>query len=192
LQRVLDKVAVRRAVFLDRDGVINRSLLRGGRPYAPTSLADFEILPGVAESLLELRQQGFLNIVVTNQPDIKTGAQSLEVLQEMNRRLFDILAIDAIQMCVHTDEDDCACRKPRPGMLQDAARTFKIDLEASWMIGDRWRDIAAGQAAGCHCLFIDYGYAERQPEPPFRSVESLLAAVSLIVEQSKLQSKGEV
>jgi D-glycero-D-manno-heptose 1,7-bisphosphate phosphatase len=146
----------------------------------------------VAESLLELRQHGFLNIVVTNQPDISTGAQSLDVLQEMHRRLLDSLAIDAIQMCVHTDEDHCSCRKPRPGMLQDAARNFEIDLEASWLIGDRWRDIAAGQAAGCQCLFIDYGYAERQPEPPFRIVASLPAAVPLIVEQSKFISKGKV
>lgn len=183
---------MRRAVFLDRDGVINRSFIRGGRPYAPTSLADFEVLPRVAESLLELRQHGFLNIVVTNQPDVKTGTQSLNVLQEMHRRLFAGLAIDAIQMCVHTDEDDCSCRKPRPGMLLDAARSFKIDLESSWMVGDRWRDIAAGQAAGCRCLFIDYGYTEAQPEQPFRSVNSLPAAVTLIIKQTELQSGKEV
>ena len=175
---------LRRAVFLDRDGVINRSLERDGRPYAPTSLADFEILPGVAESLLELRRCGYLNIVVTNQPDIKTGKQSPEVLQVMHERLLGGLALDAIQVCPHTDEDACPCRKPQPGMLFDAEQNFKIDLKASWMVGDRWRDIAAGQAAGCRCCFVDHGYTERQPEPPFHRVTSLPEAVALIVGQT--------
>lgn len=176
---------MRRAVFLDRDGVINRSLERGGRPYAPTLMAEFEILPRVAESLLELRRSGFLNIVVTNQPDLKTGKQSPEVLQMMHERLLDELALDAIQVCPHTDEDECSCRKPRPGMLLDAARKLQIDLGSSWMVGDRWRDIAAGQAAGCRCCFVDYGYVERQPEQPFHSVTSLPEAVAVIVGQTE-------
>ena len=176
-------VAVRRAVFLDRDGVINKSLTRGGRPYAPTTLADFEILPGVGEALLKLRRAGYLNIVVTNQPDIKTGKQSAEVLQLMHRRLVKELALDDIQVCPHTDEDECSCRKPHPGMLVGAAKRLQIDLGASWMIGDRWRDIAAGQAAGCRCCFVDHGYVERQPEQPFNCVASLPEAVAVIVGQ---------
>jgi D-glycero-D-manno-heptose 1,7-bisphosphate phosphatase len=175
---------VRRAVFLDRDGVINRSLERGGRPYAPTSLAEFEILPGVAESLLALRRSGFLNIVVTNQPDIRTGKQLPEVLQLMHDHLFESLALDAIQVCPHTDKDDCSCRKPRPGMLFDAAQNLNVDLGASWVVGDRWRDIAAGQAAGCKCCFVDYGYVERQPEQPFHCVTSLPEAVAVILGQT--------
>jgi D-glycero-D-manno-heptose 1,7-bisphosphate phosphatase len=174
-------VAVRRAVFLDRDGVINRSLTRGGRPYAPTTLADFEILPGVAEALLTLRRAGYLNIVVTNQPDIKTGKQSIELLQLMHERMLKELALDDIQYCPHIDEDKCTCRKPHPGMLLDAAERLQIDLSASWMIGDRWRDIAAGQAAGCHCCFIDHGYVERQPEQPFSRAASLPEAVAEII-----------
>jgi D-glycero-D-manno-heptose 1,7-bisphosphate phosphatase len=175
------KTGLRRAVFLDRDGVINKSLIRDGRPYAPTALTDFEILPGVADALLKLRRAGYLNIVVTNQPDIKTGMQSSEVLKLMHLRLFNDLAIDDIQVCPHVDEDRCSCRKPLPGMLVDAAESFHIRLSESWMIGDRWRDIAAGQAAGCRCFFIDYGYIERQPEQPFNCVASLLEAVALIV-----------
>lgn len=178
-------VALRRAVFLDRDGVINRSLTRDGRPYAPTTLAEFEILPGVAESLLKLRQSGFLNIVVTNQPDIKTGKQSQEVLQLMHEQLLERLALDAILVCPHTDEDDCSCRKPRPGMLLDAAKNLQINLSASWMVGDRWRDIAAGQAAGCRCCFVDHGYVERQPEQPFNCVASLPEAVAVISGQPR-------
>ena len=175
------ETSLRRAVFLDRDGVINRSLIRDGRPYAPTVLADFEILPGVADALLKLHKAGYLNIVVTNQPDIKTGKQSVKVLQLMHERLLKELTLDDIQCCPHTDEDKCTCRKPHPGMLLDAAERLKIDLSASWMIGDRWRDIAAGQAAGCHCCFIDYGYVERQPEPPFSRAASLPEAVAEII-----------
>jgi D-glycero-D-manno-heptose 1,7-bisphosphate phosphatase len=178
------ETALRRAVFLDRDGVINKSLIREGRPYAPTTLTDFEILPGVADALLKLRRAGYLNIVVTNQPDIKTGKQSIEVLQLMHERLLKELALDDIQVCPHTDEDECSCRKPHPGMLVGAVKRLQIDLGASWMIGDRWRDIAAGQAAGCRCCFVDHGYVERQPEQPFNCVASLPEAVAVIVGQT--------
>ena len=181
IQGSTPETALRRAVFLDRDGVINKSLIRDGRPYAPTALTDFEILPGVADALLKLRRAGYLNIVVTNQPDIKTGKQSTEVLQLMHERLLKELTLDSIQCCPHTDEDKCTCRKPHPGMLLDAAERLQIDLSASWMIGDRWRDIAAGQAAGCHCCFVDHGYLERQPEKPFSRAASLPEAVAKII-----------
>jgi len=158
-------------------------MTKNGLPYAPTRLNDFEILPGVAESLLQLRRAGFLNIVVTNQPDVKTGKQSSEVLHLMHERLINELALDDVQVCPHTDEDRCSCRKPRPGMLVNAAERFRISLNESWMIGDRWRDIAAGQAAGCRCFFINHGYLERQPEQPFDYVASLPEAVAAIIEQ---------
>lgn len=164
---------MRKAVFLDRDGVINRSLVRGGRPYAPVNLGEFEILPGVPEALHRLRAAGFLNVVATNQPDLSTGKQAPEVLEEMHARLLGELAIDSIRVCPHVDADGCACRKPRPGLILDAARDLQIDAAASYMIGDRWRDIAAGQSAGCECYFIDYGYDEKRPEEPYVAVKSL-------------------
>jgi len=176
-------LAMRQAIFLDRDGVINRSFVRNGRPYAPTKLKDFEVLPNVAEALEELRRLGFLNIVVTNQPDLKSGIQSADSLEQMHRLLLDTLAIDAIEVCPHNDEDNCSCRKPRPGLILRAANRFDIDISESFMIGDRWRDVLAGQAAGCRCLFIDYGYSEKQPTQPFCRVESLPDAVSIIVSQ---------
>ena len=175
------ETSLRRAVFLDRDGVINKSMTRNGLPFAPTSFTDFEILPGVAEALLLFRHTGYLNIVVTNQPDIKTGKQSPEVLRMMHERLVNELALDDILVCPHTDEDECSCRKPNPGMLVEAAVRFQISLGESWMIGDRWRDIAAGQAAGCRCIFVDHGYVERQPEQPFNCVGSLREAAAVIV-----------
>ncbi len=173
---------MRRAVFLDRDGVLNRSMVRAGRPYAPTRLEEFEILPGVAECLLKLRGAGFVNIVVTNQPDLTTGKQSRDVLDAMHRRLCAELAIDAIRICEHIDADRCTCRKPLPGMILDAAQEWNVDLAESWMVGDRWRDIAAGQAAGCRCCFIDYGYDEKCPDPPYDKVHSLYQAVVVILQ----------
>jgi len=174
-------VAFRRAVFLDRDGVINKSLIRDGLPYAPTTLADFEILPGVAEALFKLRQWGYLNIIVTNQPDIKTGKLLPEVLDQMHERLLKELTLDFIQFCTHVDSDKCTCRKPNPGMLINVANKLQIDLCASWMVGDRWRDINAGQAAGCRCCFLDHEYLERQPKEPFYSASSLPEAVDIIL-----------
>jgi len=172
---------MRRAVFLDRDGVINRSLVREGRPYAPTTLGEFEILPGVAEALLRLRAAGFLNLVVTNQPDISTGKQQPEILEAMHAHLLAELALDAIRVCPHTDAAACTCRKPAPGLLLEAAREYDIDLKGSYMVGDRWRDVEAGQRAGCECFFIDYGYSEKCPEKPYVAVKSLVDAAKLIL-----------
>jgi D-glycero-D-manno-heptose 1,7-bisphosphate phosphatase len=172
---------VRRAVFLDRDGVINQSIIRDGKPYAPESAAEMKILAGVPDALLSLRNAGFLNIVVTNQPDVATGKIKLETVEAMHRRLKQDLALDDVKVCCHGDADGCECRKPKPGMLLQAALEFGIDLERSFMVGDRWRDVAAGQAAGCANFFIDYGYREKRPEPPYIAVKSLAEASSRIL-----------
>ena len=174
--------AQRRAVFLDRDGVINRAVVRDGRPYPPDSLAELEVLPGVPDALAALRAAGFLNIVVTNQPDVATGKQRREVVEAMHARLARDLALDAVKVCYHVSADACACRKPKPGLLLQAAAELGIDLAASYVVGDRWRDIAAGHAAGCRAAyFIDYGYREQQPTPPFVAAASLAAAVRSIL-----------
>lgn len=171
---------MKKAVFLDRDGVINRSVVRGGKPFPPGSLEDVEILPGVEAALERLRRAGYLNIVVTNQPDVRTGKQRLDVVEAMHRHLLAVLALDEIRACYHVDEDGCDCRKPRPGLLLDAAREHGIDLADSFMVGDRWRDVLAGQAAGCRVFFIDFGYQERRPDPPYTRVASLLEAARAI------------
>jgi len=179
-----NSILSRRAVFLDRDGVINKSDIREGKPFAPLTLTDFNILPGVSESLLKLRDAGYLNIVITNQPDIKTGRQSWDMLQLMHKQLIEQLSLDDVIVCPHSDEDRCSCRKPLPGMLIEAANKFLINLRESWLVGDRWRDIAAGQAAGCRCYFVDHGYLEQQPEQPFKSVNSLPEAVASILRKT--------
>jgi D-sedoheptulose 7-phosphate isomerase len=171
-----------RAVFLDRDGVINRAFVRDGKPLPPPTIQELEILPGVAEALRDLKQDGYKLLVVTNQPDVGRGTLSRQMLDEMHRQLSTQLPLDDIFVCCHTDKDNCDCRKPLPGMLLEAARKHNIDLAASFMVGDRWRDIEAGYNAGCKTILIDYGYSERPPDHlPDVRVGSLREAADWII-----------
>jgi D-glycero-D-manno-heptose 1,7-bisphosphate phosphatase len=170
-----------RAVFLDRDGVINRVVLREGRPYPPASVGDFEILPGVPEALAALKAAGFRLIVATNQPDVARGTQRREVVEAIHDLLRRTLPVDDVRVCYHADRDGCGCRKPLPGLLLEAARDWGIDLPSSFMVGDRWRDMEAGRAAGCRTLFVQAHYAERQPDRPDATVASLREAGDLIL-----------
>lgn len=171
-----------RAVFLDRDGVINRAFVREGKPLPPPTLQELEILPGVPQALHDLKQHGYKLLVVTNQPDVGRGTLSRQTLDAMHQALRAQLPLDDILVCGHTDQDQCDCRKPLPGMLLEAARKRDIDMAASFMVGDRWRDIEAGYNAGCRTILIDYGYSERAPahEPDLR-VSSLREAADWIV-----------
>ncbi len=174
--------ALRAAVFLDRDGVINRAQVREGKPHPPMSLEDFELMPGIALILLDLKARGFALFVITNQPDIARGKQSRTVVDAMHESLADSLPIDDIFVCYHDDKDHCDCRKPLPGLLFEAQRKHNIDLARSFVIGDRWRDIDAGHAAGCKTVLIDYGYKEQKPaRAPDATVKSLREAADWIL-----------
>ena len=173
---------MRQAVFLDRDGVINRAVVKNGKPFPPASLDAFEFLPGVESAANALRNAGFLIVVVTNQPDVATGVQAREVVESMHKKLHDAAICDDIKVCYHTDDDDCYCRKPKPGMLLEAAKEWQIALPRSFMVGDRWRDVAAGKAAGCQTYFIDYQYSEQSAEKPDAVVASLEEASKLILQ----------
>jgi D-glycero-D-manno-heptose 1,7-bisphosphate phosphatase len=172
-----------KAVFLDRDGVINRALTREGKPYPPSSLGDFEILPGVDEACRQLKQAGFLLVVATNQPDVGRGTVGRSVVEAIHAHMCRLLPIDRVEVCYHQGHgaSECDCRKPRPGMLLRAARELGIDLARSWMVGDRWRDIDCGHAAGCRTIFIDYGYAEGLRQPPDFRCASLLEAAKVVL-----------
>jgi len=172
---------MKRAVFLDRDGVLNRAIVRQGKPYPPDTIEALEILPGVGDALASLRAAGLMNVVVTNQPDVATGKQRREVVEAIHARLAKTLDIDAFKVCYHTDADNCLCRKPKPGMLLEAAKELGIDLARSFIVGDRWRDVAAGQAAGCKAYFVDYGYSEKRPDKPYLAVKSLPEAAGFIL-----------
>jgi D-glycero-D-manno-heptose 1,7-bisphosphate phosphatase len=168
------------AVFLDRDGVINKAMVRLGKPYPPTSLTDLEILPGVLEALERLKRNGFFLVVVSNQPDVGRGKTSRAEVEGINAKLTRMLPIDDFRICYHDTSDDCDCRKPKPGMLIAAARFWNIDLSSSSMVGDRWRDIEAGQRAGCKTFFVDYEYDEKRPETFDYCVKSLWEAACII------------
>src|SRR6185295_8673444 len=170
-----------RAVFLDRDGVINRPIVRNGKPYPPATLAEFEILPGVEEACLRLKDAGWLLVVATNQPDVGRGTQRREEVEEMHAAMCARLPIDRVEVCYDPGQGiPSEFRKPAPGMLLRAAREMEIDLAGSWMVGDRWRDIDCGAAAGCRTIFIDYGYDEALRTEPNYRVKSLLEAAAVI------------
>jgi D-glycero-D-manno-heptose 1,7-bisphosphate phosphatase len=169
---------LRRAVFLDRDGVINRNKVRDGRPHGPRSVEDFVVLPGVGEAVATLRAAGYLVIVATNQPGL-----ARETVEAMHAKLRRAVPVDDIRVCPHVESDNCACRKPKPGLLLEAAREHGISLAQSWMVGDRWRDVEAGKAAGCRTVFIDHGYTnEPRPRDPDVVVRSLAEAVPFMLE----------
>ena len=171
----------RRAIFLDRDGVLNRAIVRDGKPYPPKSVAEVEILPGVVNALQRLKKAGFVLIVVSNQPDVARGTTSMEEVEAINAYLWKYLPVEHFVMCYHDSGDNCKCRKPRPGMLLDSAEGFGVDIKSSYMVGDRWRDVEAGLNAGCKTIFIDYGYTEKQPESANHQAKSLLEAAEIIL-----------
>jgi D-glycero-D-manno-heptose 1,7-bisphosphate phosphatase len=178
----MGKRALRPAVFLDRDGVVNEALTRNGLPFAPSNLAELRITDGAAEALGGLRNAGYALVVVTNQPDVARGTISRSSIDDIHQHLGDRLPLDAFYACFHDESDACDCRKPRPGLLLQAAGDQHLDLAASYLIGDRWKDIDAGWAAGVVPVFIDFGYRERAPtKAPAVTVSSLKVAAQWIL-----------
>jgi D-glycero-D-manno-heptose 1,7-bisphosphate phosphatase len=174
----------KRAVFLDRDGVINQAIVRDGKPYPPTGVGELKIVNGAAEALRDLKQAGFLLIVVTNQPDIARGTQDRAAVDAIHQALCETLPLDDFFVCPHDDSDQCDCRKPLPGLLLRAAEKYSIDMPQSFMVGDRWRDVDAGASAGCATVWIDYGYREKRPAAEASvTVDSIRAAADWILRQ---------
>jgi D-glycero-D-manno-heptose 1,7-bisphosphate phosphatase len=175
------------AVFLDRDGVINRALERDSKPYPPRNLAEFEILPEVPGACLRLKAAGYILVVATNQPDVGRGTLKQEIVEEIHAHMLKQLPIDRVEVCFHPGQgaSHCDCRKPKPGMLRRAAIALNINLSQSWMVGDRWRDVDCGHAAGCKTIFIDRGYAEELKQKPDFSARNLAEAVDIILARQK-------
>jgi D-glycero-D-manno-heptose 1,7-bisphosphate phosphatase len=180
----------RPAIFVDRDGVLNHSVVRHGKPYPPDSIDTLRWCDGVEEAVRELRAAGFLVIVVTNQPDVGAGRQTREAVETIHAHLRTRLCVDDIRVCYHTDADGCDCRKPKPGMLLSAARDWAVDLTASFMVGDRWRDIDAGRAAGCRTILVGDGYEERRAEGFDAHLPSLLEASRWVRDQRMKITRG--
>jgi D-glycero-D-manno-heptose 1,7-bisphosphate phosphatase len=148
----------RQAVFLDRDGVLNRVVTRQGRPASPRSLEELALEPGAAPAVAALRAAGFLVFVVTNQPDLARGLLSPAVHEAMVARVREAVGPDEVVVCPHDDADACPCRKPRPGMLLRLAERWGVDLASSYMVGDTWKDMEAGRAVGCGVILIRADY----------------------------------
>ena len=172
-----------RAVFLDRDGVLNRSAVIEAyhiRRLRWRTWRFCQVRPKPADRCVPPASK---LIVVTNQPDIARGRQKLDVVISINEALRKQVGFDDLYMCLHDDRDQCACRKPRPGMLLAAAAAHDIELGNSVMVGDRDRDIEAGRAVGCRTAFIDQGYGKPPQPPADLTVSSLREAVRWIIMQ---------
>jgi D-glycero-D-manno-heptose 1,7-bisphosphate phosphatase len=182
-----------RAVFLDRDGVVIRAMIRGGKPYPPETLEQLELVAGAEQMLSRLHLANYLLILITNQPDVARGSQDRGTVEAINSYLSNRLPIDDCLVCYHDDRDGCDCRKPRPGLILRAAELYSIDLEKSFLIGDRWRDIDAGYAAGCRTVLINRGYQERGPaNAPDACVSDLRDAVEWILIQPEESSRNSL
>ena len=166
---------------MDRDGVINKAIVREGRPYPPSNIEELEILPGVKDALQNLHEANYLLIVATNQPDVARGVCKREDVEMLNSVLSSQLPIDAFKVCYHDSADGCDCRKPLSGLLLSAANEYHINLSKSFMVGDRWSDIEAGSAAGCKTFFINNRYYEKIPEAPDFIVSSLSEVKKIIL-----------
>ena len=178
--------ATRKAVFLDRDGVLNEPVLVDGPPHPPASAADLVVRPDTVEACSRLHDAGWLLVVVTNQPDIARGAQSRHAVDAINDELRRRLLLDDVRVCPHDDADRCRCRKPAPGLLLDGAAAWKVDLARSVMVGDRWRDVEAGKRAGCAVVLVKRDYDEPSAAADADFVAgSLIEAVPWILETAK-------
>ncbi len=193
----------RKAVFLDRDGVINSYVYNAefGTVDSPSAPAEFVLLPGVGGAIAEFNRLGLLVVVVSNQPGIAKGKFTAALLDRVTAKMRAEIAacggkLDGIYYCLHHPEAElpayrerCQCRKPRPGMLLQAARELDIDLAKSYMVGDGIMDIQAGRAAGTQTLFIGLNkpyifqsFEEHGVQPDFMA-PTLAAAAEIIRQQ---------
>lgn len=167
-----------RAIFLDRDGVINKVILKQGKPFSPRTVEELEFSDGILSFLTESKRAGFLNIVITNQPDIARGLMDRQTSEAMHGLIRTNLPVDDIFVCPHDDSDNCHCRKPKSGLLTDAAGKWDIDLNSSFLIGDRWKDVQAGKNAGCFTILLDCPY--NRDVGADRRVRDILSALEII------------
>ena len=168
-----------RAVFLDRDGVINEIVRRDGRPASPRTLDEFRFVDDVDKALKRLRGGEYRLFVVSNQPDVTQGLLAQSALEQMTHGIKTSMPIDRVMTCIHDDHDGCTCRKPKPGMLHEVAVSEGIDLFRSFVIGDSWKDVQAGRNAGCATILLRREY-NRGVEADY-SVENMAEAVDLIL-----------
>jgi len=177
----LSPCLLRSAVFLDRDGVLNQVFVRDGVTHPPAHVGEFAFLPGVPDAVRRLHAAGFPLVVVTNQPDVARGTQTREGVETIHERLRSELPLLDVLACYHDNGDDCACRKPRPGMLLEAAQRWRLDLPRSFLVGDRWSDVVAGQTSGCRTVLVETPYSGRGKCRPDHCAKDLAEAANWIL-----------
>ncbi len=170
-----------RVVFLDRDGVLNKAFPEGDTTRPPASVAELELLPGVPEALAKLRGAGFVLVVVTNQPDVARGKQTRAAVEAINAKLRGDLPLLDCFACYHDSGDKCHCRKPKPGLLLDAAARHELDLDSAFLVGDRWSDIVAAHAAGCRAVLIETPFSNAERCRPDHTAPDITNAVNWIL-----------
>ena len=172
-----------KCVFFDRDGVINEVVFRDGKPCSPRNINEFKIINGVRETFEAIRGLGYKIVIFTNQPDISRGLMTSEELEKMHSIIEEVLNPDIVLYCPHDDLDNCECRKPKPGMLIKAAEEIGVDLNASFVIGDTWKDIEAGKSVGCTTILLNTSY-NLEVKSDYR-VENLEEALRIIARQDR-------
>lgn len=169
-----------KAVFFDRDGVLNEAIVKNGKPYPPSTLDQLVIPTDVGPALQLLKDAGFILLGATNQPDVARNLTSIHLVEEINQKLLNELPLSEIFTCFHDDNHNCDCRKPLPGLLQQGAKKYDVDLTQNFLIGDRWKDIEAGKSAGCKTIWLNKNYQETIPQQPDYITTNLLAAAKWI------------
>jgi D-glycero-D-manno-heptose 1,7-bisphosphate phosphatase len=169
-----------KAVFFDRDGVINLTVFRKGAHRAPADMSEFAYVEGVVPTLEALRARGYVLLVCTNQPDVARGWQSREQVDAFHQRIAQELPVSGIYSCFHDDAHDCLCRKPKPGLLHQGGEQFDIDYARSFMIGDRWKDIEAGRAAGCRTIYLRHAHDSEPAHEPDYEIRRLSELLDII------------
>jgi D-glycero-D-manno-heptose 1,7-bisphosphate phosphatase len=175
---------MKRAIFLDRDGIINEVVFRGEnniKPIAPWGIEEFKLIQNIKSPLIKLRKMEFHLFIVTNQPDISKGILKRSTVKKMNDIILNELPIDEIMVCPHIDSDDCKCRKPKPGMIKTLAQKWGINLNDSFLIGDNWKDIESGKLAGCSTILVDKFY-NKSVQAEYR-VKNLIMSTDVIKSQ---------
>ncbi len=183
---------VRRVVFLDRDGVITVPDERDGKGYAVRSLQGLRFYPDAAASVSRLLAAGYDVVVVTNQPDVANGLMDSATLDAINARVTELTGVTRIRTCPHRREDSCTCRKPLPGLLLEEHGAEPVDFAASWMVGDRDSDMAAGRAVGARTVFLDRGWVAESGQDAQHVSQDLEGAVDLILELGTVHWRGDL
>ena len=178
-------MVINKGVFFDRDGVINRPKIKQKKPYAPRLFSDFYIYKDIKQLILKLINHNYLIFIVTNQPDIGNNLMDIKELNLMHKKLRSLVKIDEIYVCMHSQVDNCMCRKPSAYFLFQAQKKYNLNLKNCYFIGDRYSDMLAAQRANCIPIFIDKKYSETPFMNGLNVVKNTKRAVHYILKESQ-------